>query len=666
MNASGRTRLRLLLRDGAAIAAFASVALSGALPWPIIGLFVLAAALALGDRRAFGRSPGLSAVVLLLAAVGLFGLAFRGALDLVVAAACFATLVTAQRMLAAPTRQADHQVLLASLLLLAGGAALSGELWYAGCLFAYTALACLALGLAVIEGPTVHDGPLPVGPVFRQVGVGVVFALAGGAAFFVLFPRLSWNVASRRTPPGVFGGATGMSDRVRLGGGGSIKTSARVVFTAALSPDPGQEVLSAYWVGRRFDAFDGHEWRGVGEAAAPTADAWLDRPGLPKDRLEQRIELLPGYDSRTLVALDRPVRFASATLSSTSGATPVGVVEVAGEEVHLAVPGNAASYLALSLPSRPDVRLDDRARHLQLPPDLDPRVAALALQVVGAERDPRARARRLESWLREGFAYTLELPGEQDDPLTDFLFVRKAGHCEHFASSLAILLRTLDIPARVVGGFYGGQRAGARYLVRAGDAHAWTEAYIEGSGWLLLDATPSAGRAGQPSPIWGRLTEAWERLQEVWRRQVVDYSIQDQVGFVRALVRPPRNEERSALDPPVRTRPWRDYALAAGVGLVAFVVVRRALRPRARPPHPAASFREALEQRMARAGLARLDGESLEEASQRLRRARHPLAPALERAVRRYLEARFGERPLNRDERQALLAPLLPPPGKPG
>ena len=80
------------------------------------------------------------------------------------------------------------------------------------------------------------------------------------------------------------------------------------------------------------------------------------------------------------------------------------------------------------------------------------------------------------------------------DPLADFLFTRKQGHCEHFATALAVMLRTQGFAARVVAGFFGGQRIGDHYVVRAGDAHAWTQLFVPGRGWVTYDATPDASR----------------------------------------------------------------------------------------------------------------------------------------------------------------------------
>ncbi len=662
MNLAERRKLRLRLRDLAGASAFSAVALSGALPTAVVGLFGVSFVLSLFGKRPFAQQRVWSVVVLLAMAVVLFGLVSRGALDLVIAAVGFASLVTAHRMLSEPTPGTDQQVLLASLLLMAGAAALSGDVWYAVCLLAFGVFACLSLGLAVVEGPIERDEELPLSPVLRQVSIGVAIALVGGVIFFVVFPRLSWNVAARRTGPGLLGGTTGMSDRVRLGGGGDIKTSARVVLRATLEPSPRTDRLDRYWVGRHFDSFDGKEWRGTGTPGAPTSRVVK---GELRGALVQRIELLPAYDSRTLVGLSQPMAFGNAVALSNTGSSATSLIEVGDEEVRFGTEANAFTYVAYSRTDYPmledDAAVLDRLR--ALPTNLDPRVSELAARIVDQATEPEQVAAVLELWLQRNLSYTLELPGEVDDPLTDFLFVRKEGHCEHFATALAVMLRSRGVPARVVGGFFGGERVGDRFVVRAGDAHAWVEAYSPIRGWMTFDATPESGRGSRPQALLATLVNAYERLEEAWRSRVVDYSLVDQWEFVRKLVRPPASASQDEDEPgssgkagATRT-PTRAIFGAGAAGLLVFFVIRRLTRPALRR-HPAAAFLTEVERKLEVLQVRRNSGEDLEALSQRLQAEHHQLAEPLGRATRRYLEARFGQRPLAKDERRALLAAL--------
>jgi transglutaminase-like putative cysteine protease len=663
MRLESRRALRLRMRDLAAASAFAAVALSGALPLAVSVVFGLTLVISLAGRRPFSGQPVLSVLALLAASFVLFGLAFRGNLDLVVSAVAFATLVTAQRMLSDPSPSTDQQVLLAGLLLMAGAAALSGDLWYAISLLFFGVFSCLALGLAVVEGPVERDEELPLSPVLRQVSIGVGVALVGGIAFFVLFPRLSWNVAARRTGPGLLGGTTGMTDRVRLGGTGDLKTVARVVLRARLEPSPGTQQLDRYWVGRRFDRFDGKEWTGTGIPSAPRPRVFLGEAG----GLMQRIELLPAYDSRTLVGLEHAMLFGPAQAVGPNGQSAVDLIKVGAEEVRFAEDAAAYQYVVQSRDDLPLLETEEAALvpYTALPTTVDPRVGQLAKQIVGTATEPERKAQRLERWLQSNLRYSLELGGNVDDPLAEFLFTRKAGHCEHFATALAVMLRAEGVPARVVGGFFGGELFGDRYLVRAGDAHAWVEAYVLGRGWVRLDATPEAGRGGQHEGVMAQLVNGYEQLQELWRSRVVDYTILDQWNFVRNLVKPPSSARANAeADDQVVSRamatPTRGIVVAVIAGGLVLGLWLFVTRPRRRV-HPASVFLSEIERRLATAQVTYREGEDLEALPARLCKERHPLAPAVQAASRRYLEARFGGKPLRDDERTTLLSALERP-----
>jgi len=135
--------------------------------------------------------------------------------------------------------------------------------------------------------------------------------------------------------------------------------------------------------------------------------------------------------------------------------------------------------------------------YLQLPENLDPRIPQLARKITATADNSYDKSIVLESYLRRNFGYTLNLSGKPGaDPLAQFLFVTKAGHCEYFASAMAVMLRTLGIPSREVNGFLPGQfnDLAGDYIVRGSDAHSWVEAYFPGSGWITFDPTPPAGR----------------------------------------------------------------------------------------------------------------------------------------------------------------------------
>jgi hypothetical protein len=112
--------------------------------------------------------------------------------------------------------------------------------------------------------------------------------------------------------------------------------------------------------------------------------------------------------------------------------------------------------------------------------------------------------------------------------LANFLFERKHGHCEYFASSMAVMLRSLDIPSRMVTGFRGGEYNDltGQYVVRASDAHSWVEAYFPGSGWISFDPTPAGSVPTRTG--WSRMQLYVDAAASFWREWIINYDVSHQ------------------------------------------------------------------------------------------------------------------------------------------
>jgi len=140
------------------------------------------------------------------------------------------------------------------------------------------------------------------------------------------------------------------------------------------------------------------------------------------------------------------------------------------------------------------------------------------------------RARALERRLRHDYSYSLELPGHAvADPLADFLFTRKKGYCEHFATAMTVMLRTLNIPARLVTGFAGGvyNPISDLWVVRAADAHTWVEAWMPALGWVTFDPTP-LDQDPAAFALFARLALYLDAAQTFWQDWVVSYDLRRQ------------------------------------------------------------------------------------------------------------------------------------------
>jgi len=183
-------------------------------------------------------------------------------------------------------------------------------------------------------------------------------------------------------------------------------------------------------------------------------------------------------------------------------------------------------------------------------PSLDERIPALARQITLLEHRPGDQARVLEHYLRTHYAYTLELPQtELADPLATFLFDRRKGHCEYFASALAVMLRTLGVPARVVTGFQSGiyNPVSGLQIIRSSDAHSWVEAWLPYRGWTTFDPTPP-----DPNPpklsLWTKMSFYIDAAESFWQDWVVNYNLDRQLQIATNIERQSRHVSANWLE----------------------------------------------------------------------------------------------------------------------
>ena len=274
-------------------------------------------------------------------------------------------------------------------------------------------------------------------------------------------------------------------DITRSGASGAVDPNAIVMYVQAGRP--------LYMKRKSFDRFEG--------------DRWLETDSALRKILPQEGEFnFPAPDrgeqvryTVQIVAAELETLPLSAQLKQL--VAPVLVIGVARDgAVHLPVPtrpgfGYAATSMLPADTPRPiayDVAADPRP-YLQLPADFSPRIAELAREVTARAGMPLERAVALESHLRGNYAYSFEtvLTSQNVTPLDAFLFETRRGHCEFFASAMAVMLRSAGIPSRVVHGYlaHSLNPVTGLYEVRAFDGHAWVEALIEGRGWMTFEPT---------------------------------------------------------------------------------------------------------------------------------------------------------------------------------
>lgn len=295
----------------------------------------------------------------------------------------------------------------------------------------------------------------------------------------------------------------------------------------------------------------------------------------------------------------------------------------------------------------------------QFPP-ASPRVLAWLDLVLDGLSEPLAQARKLEAWLRNKFTYELGAPElNRLHPLEDFLLHQRQGHCERFASALALLLRMKGIPARVVVGYVPTCRnwSGTAYNIRFKDAHAWTEAYFPDLGWVQLDATP---RAAEETDRRG-LMDLFQDLDLAWSSYVVNFDGSTQYRLFAGAVK--SFGEAAA---------WAKSNLlnvAEFAGLFALLLCWRVFHGRAtvRPEGPrqvqrdrvvAGQFYGQLLELLRQRGLSRVLSQTPLEFLQGLQRNALPSAAEVELVTRYFCAARYGCQTLSSDQRKQIHAAL--------
>jgi len=484
---------------------------------------------------------------------------------------------------------------------------------------------------------------LRTGPGVVLIGVaGSVVAAGVTLALFFVIPRVGEATLAFRNPSQRM--LIGFSDRVELGTIGQLETDATVAMRVHLPAGPPPPTLLPHirWRGVALERYDGTAWstdRPRGRAVRSFGGGSLEVQPVrgPGTYLQQAIFLEP-IGAEAIFAAPHAVR-----LWARNG---VAVVDEAGA-ISVPTPSARLQYGVDSLvgpgPWGGRLDADARARHLQLPP-LPPRIAALAREVTAGTRTQAQAAQALTVFLSRDFRYTLTLERRTDlDPLEEFLFVRRSGNCEYFSAALAVMLRTLGVPARVVNGFQRGEwnPYGEYFLVRMGDAHSWVEAHVDGAGWITLDPSPRG--EGGLEPATASVSLWLDAVRVRWYRYIVGWSRQDQVQAAVALQR-------------VATRPWRlpwrDLAVPAGAaaaGLVAAAVVawvawRRlaAWGPaRAAVSRPPDFYRRALRV-LARAGLRPAPSETAREFAARVADSAPAATEAMRGLTASYEAVRFG------------------------
>jgi transglutaminase-like putative cysteine protease len=381
---------------------------------------------------------------------------------------------------------------------------------------------------------------------------------------FLLFPRLPgpfWGIHAGES------GRTGLDDQMTPGDVSDLTASGEVAFRVRFSgpmPEPAQR----YWRGPVLHEFDGRSWRRTRAQAFP--EQQVEFGGEP---IDYQITLEP-HDRRWVLGLDMPADwprqevFQSYDFQLLSART---LGEVASFRLRSYPLYRAGAELPASL----------RRKALSLPPDGNPRSVALGRELAARHDSSEAVVRAMLAMFREQpFVYTMQPPRLADNAMDEFLFETRKGFCEHYASAFTLVMRAAGIPARVVTGYQGGEYnpIGGYLIVRQSDAHAWSEVWVAGNGWVRIDPTaavaperieqgliravaetePVPGRLRDASAAWMQVELAWDAVNDFWNERIVRFNAAQQLGLLERL---------GVADPD-----WRALGLGLAASVAAFAL----------------------------------------------------------------------------------------------
>lgn len=375
-----------------------------------------------------------------------------------------------------------------------------------------------------------------------SVVIPVVILLVG-LPVFLLLPRVSRGAIR----PGVFAteALSGFSESVRLGDVARIKLNPEVVMRVRVRLPEGGGRSDLRWRGVTLDRYDGRSWTGSGgwrPATRRTERAFSVDPRFPTFGVtEQRFFLEPLSVSTVFVA-PRPI-FVTGLLTLL-GDDGDGLRTMPHPSTKLEYRVYSDTHEPSSAKLQQDVSTDYpreiRRRYLQLPNGFDHRIRELARRTANGATSPYAIAKAVETHLRSNYTYTLDLARVDDgDPVADFLFTARQGHCEYFASAMVLMLRALGVPARLVNGFQTGEYSEAAdvFTVRQSDAHSWVEVYFSEQGWVQFEPTPDAGMSRYDKGWLGLMRQYLEAMEMLWLENVVGFDTSRQIAMVVGVQR---------------------------------------------------------------------------------------------------------------------------------
>ena len=376
-------------------------------------------------------------------------------------------------------------------------------------------------------------------PVRRPLLAGTLLIVMVAVPLFATMPRVREPYIMGRGGLGI-GRTTGFSDSVDLGVTSRIRGNRNIAMRVQYD-EPRADGSSLRFRGATFEYYRNRRWfrelrstRNLVARADGFQEVLVD-PVVPPDEPETAVvflEPLGGNNALVVPSTTRAVRLGPVAVVADAGGALMHSTFGRRDTLRFEVEMNPEPVVAGFLGK------DGRLTALQVGEEVTPEVRQLAQDLMG-EGSEEERVDRLLNALLTQYLYTDDLTSRDgQEPLQDFLFTYKSGHCELFATSMVLMLRSQGIPARYVNGFLGAELNPIEdyFVVRQQNAHAWVEAYTPQRGWQVYDPTPPEGRPGVSPQSWGLFfQQVADFIMFRWDRYILTYGADDQKSLFRRL-----------------------------------------------------------------------------------------------------------------------------------
>lgn len=484
------------------------------------------------------------------------------------------------------------QIIVLSFFLLLSASTLALDFTYLFMFILYILMATWTLSLYTLEQGA-REVPIHEIPEEREIfrilerncALTLVLAIAFAMIIFVLFPRLSFAVFQ-----GTFLGPTyktGFSDKVILAEPGRIFEDPKIAMRVEIKEGKERNRTVWYLRGRALSQFDGKTWSvGPFKGVIRYKDGYRRKIAklirhrfnvLKTDQTILKKEFGMRLDRSSVVcqkiyleSIDLPLLFGVPWTESMTVKLSKIIQEADGTVSRPSEFSGRFAYEVSSIIERPSDSVLNRrsaqwaeewekrntdspkgilSANLEIPDEDFSKIWKLGRKIVSRKDSPYAKARKIERYLRQNYRYTLDPKPTQtdgkgkdgkeksDSALGSFLFDTREGHCEYFASAMALMLRLEGIPARIVTGFLADEwnDTGHYYIVRAKDAHSWVESYMGGI-WIEFDPSPRReGPAPTQISFWKRTNQWIDYLNFLWNANVLGYDMESQKELAKTI-----------------------------------------------------------------------------------------------------------------------------------